>query len=125
MQYWLMKSEPDVFSIDHLQKDHKAWWDGVRNFQARNLMRDKMKVGDMILFYHSSTTPPGVAGLARVSASARPDATSWDKRSEYFDPRSTPEKPQWFAVEVEFVEKFPTYIPLDQLKADPSLKGMM
>jgi predicted RNA-binding protein with PUA-like domain len=118
-----MKSEPDVFSIDDLKKKHQAPWDGVRNFQARNHMRE-MKVGDLVLFYHSSTQPPGVAGVARICREAHPDPTAWDKKSEYFDPRSTREKPVWDLVDVEFVEKLPRLVSLDEIKADPALGGM-
>ena len=125
MQYWLMKSEPDVFSIDHLARLKRATWDGVRNFQSRNFMRDQMKTGDAVLFYHSSADPTGVAGVARVSGESRPDATSWDKKSPYFDPRSTASKPLWFMVEVEFAEKFPALVTLEEMKADPALSGMM
>lgn len=121
---WLMKTEPDTFSIDDLKKKKKAPWDGVRNFQARNYMKD-MKAGDVILFYHSSTEPPGVAGLARVTKTAFPDYTSWDKKSDYYDPRSTESKPLWFMVEVEFVEKFPHYVSLDELRGDPHLQEMI
>jgi predicted RNA-binding protein with PUA-like domain len=120
-----MKTEPDVFSIDTLQKMKRAPWDGVRNFQARNFMKTDMKVGDQILFYHSSTTPPGVAGLARVSKEAFPDHTSWEKKSPYYDPRSTPDKPLWFMVEVEFVEKFPHYVTLDEIRGNPRLQKML
>lgn len=120
-----MKSEPDVFSIDHLKKRGQAEWDGVRNFQARNFMKNDMKVNDFVLFYHSNANPPGVAGLARVCKSAVPDYTSWDPKSEYFDPRSKPEKPLWFMVHVEYVEKAPRFVPLDELKATPLLEDMM
>lgn len=122
--YWLVKSEPDVFSIDHLQRDRRAPWDGVRNYQARNNMR-AMKKGDLLLFYHSSVEPPGVAGLARVSREAHPDPTAWDKKSDYFDPRSTPEKPLWQMIEAEFVEKFPRFVPLDALRLNPTLARML
>ena len=124
MRYWLMKTEPDVFSIEDLKKRKRAPWDGVRNFQARNFMKE-MKLGDLILFYHSSVIPPGVAGLARVSREHHPDATSWDKKSEYFDPRSTPEKPLWEMVEVEFVETLSHFVPLDRLKMESSLSEML
>ncbi len=119
-----MKSEPDVFSIDHLKKMGKAPWDGVRNFQARNHMRE-MQRGDIVLFYHSSCAPPGVVGLARVVKEAYPDATSWDKKSEYYDPRSTREKPLWSMVDVEFVEKFPRLVSLDEIRANPALQNMV
>jgi predicted RNA-binding protein with PUA-like domain len=120
-----MKTEPDVFSIDRLKQMKRAPWDGVRNFQARNFMKNDMKVGDLILFYHSSTEPPGVAGLARVAKEAFPDYTSWDKKSSYYDPRSSKEKPLWFMVEVEFVEKFPHYVTLDEIRGNPRLQKMM
>ncbi len=119
-----MKTEPHVFSIDDLQKKSPAPWDGVRNYQARNNMK-AMKVGDLILFYHSSTEPPGVAGVARVCKEAYPDNSSWDPKSDYYDPRSTPEKPLWFMVDVQFVEKFPTYVPLETLRSSPPLKDMV
>lgn len=124
-RYWLMKSEPDVFSIDDLKAKGRAPWDGVRNYQARNYMRDGMRVGDLILFYHSSTEPPGVAGLARVAREAYPDFTAWDPRSDYRDPKSTPENPVWMMVDVEFVAKFPRFISLEELKSSPVLKGML
>jgi predicted RNA-binding protein with PUA-like domain len=120
-----MKTEPDVFSIDRLKQMKRAPWDGVRNFQARNFMKNDMKVGDLILFYHSSTEPPGVAGLARVAKEAFPDYTSWDKKSSYYDPRSSKEKPLWFMVEIEFVEKFPHYVTLDEIRGNPRLQKMM
>jgi predicted RNA-binding protein with PUA-like domain len=123
-RFWLMKTEPDVFSIDDLKKKKNAPWDGVRNYQARNFMKN-MKVGDLVLFYHSSVVPPGIAGLARVSREAFPDPTSWDIKSDYFDPRSTSAKPLWFMVEVEFVKKFPKLVLLDQLKSRPDLEGML
>lgn len=124
MKFWLMKTEPDVFSIDELSRRGKAPWDGVRNFQARNHMRD-MSVGDLVIFYHSSVAPPGAAGVARVCREAYPDHTAWDRKSEYHDPRSTPEKPLWMMVDVEFVEKFPRFVSLDEMKADPKLSGML
>ncbi len=119
-----MKTEPDVFSIDDLKKKGHAPWDGVRNYQARNYMRD-MRIGDLILFYHSSCKPPGVAGLARVCKEAIPDHTSWDPKSDYYDPRSSKEKPLWFMLEVEFVEKFPRLVSLDELRGTPELKDML
>jgi predicted RNA-binding protein with PUA-like domain len=119
-----MKSEPDVFSIDDLRKRRHAPWDGVRNYQARNFMRDKMKTGDLILIYHSSTQAPGVAGLARVCREAYPDSTAWDRKSEYFDPASNKKAPRWVMVDVEFVEKFPRVVSLDEMKNSPNLEGM-
>ncbi|TVR12947.1 MAG: EVE domain-containing protein [Planctomycetota bacterium] len=116
MRYWLMKSEPDVFSLDDLQREGPSWWDGVRNYQARNFMRDDMRVGDAVLFYHSNAKPPGVAGLARVSAEATPDSTSWDRESDYFDPKSTPEAPRWWHVQVSYVAHFPRLVSLPELR---------
>lgn len=121
--YWLMKSEPDVFSIDDLKNRPSEHWDGVRNYQARNFMRE-MAVGDEILFYHSNATPPGVAGVARVCKEAYPDHTQFDAKSKYFDPKSGKDKPRWEMVDVEFVAKFPSFVSLEQLKADPDLADM-
>ena len=122
--HWLMKTEPDVFGIDHLAERGVEHWDGVRNLMARNHIR-QMAVGDRVLFYHSSAAPPGVAGLARVCRDAYPDFTAWDPASPYFDPKSTPEAPRWFMVDVEFEEKFPRLVPLEELRANRSLKAMV
>lgn len=124
MNYWLMKSEPDVFSIDTLKTKKKSGWDGVRNYQARNYMRDEMKKGDMILFYHSSCDVPGVAGLARVLKESHPDPTQFDPKSDYFDPKATLENPRWFMVEVEFVEKFQQVVTLQTIKNIKALEKM-
>lgn len=124
-QFWLMKSEPNVYSIDHLKADGSTHWDGVRNYKARNFMRDDMKVGDMVLYYHSNAKPPGVAGLARVSKTAYPDHTARDPASKYYDAKATEEKPIWEMVDIEYVETFPSFVGLDQLKADEQLEGMM
>ncbi len=124
MKYWLMKSEPDVFSIDHLKAKKKSGWDGVRNYQARNYMRDEMQKGDMVLFYHSSCDVPGVAGLACVSKESHPDPSQFDSLSEYFDEKATKEIPRWFMVEVEFVEKFDRVITLAELKSNKELEQM-
>jgi predicted RNA-binding protein with PUA-like domain len=126
-QYWLMKSEPDVFSIDDLERKGREAWDGVRNFQARNFMRDQMAVGDLVLFYHSNATPPGVAGLARVASAAYPDPSAFDPDSKYYDPDSDPDAPRWWLVDVEFVEKFAEQVSLDALKAaaKKELAGML
>ena len=123
-RHWLMKSEPDCFSIDDLARNRVSGWDGVRNYQARNFMRDEMKPGDGVLFYHSSTTPPGVAGLARVKQTGIADPTQFDPESEYYDPKSDPSDPRWIMVQVEFVEKFPRLVSLEEMKADPALDGM-
>jgi predicted RNA-binding protein with PUA-like domain len=124
VHYWLMKTEPDVYSIDDLQKQNVGTWEGVRNYQARNHMRD-MRVGDYALFYHSSTTPPGVMGLSRIHREAYPDDTQFDAKSEYYDEKSKRDAPRWDRVDVEFVEKFPRQVTLDQLKSDPEFEGML
>ncbi len=116
MQYWLMKSEPDVFGIADLKKKKRSGWDGVRNYQARNFMRDGMKLGDLVLFYHSNAEPSGVAGIAKVVTESHPDPTQFDKKSEYYDPKASAEKPIWMMVEVEFVEEFPRVLSLAELK---------
>jgi predicted RNA-binding protein with PUA-like domain len=122
--YWLMKTEPSVFSIDDLKANSFSEWEGVRNFQARNFMRDGMKVGDLALFYHSNANPSGVAGICRIVEENHPDYTAWDTKSPYFDPKASPENPIWAMVKVEFVEKFPHFIPLAELKNYPQLKGL-
>lgn len=125
MSYWLFKSEPDIYSIDDLQKAGFASWDGVRNYQARNFLRDQIKYGDLVLFYHSNATPPGVAGICRVCREAFPDLTALDPHSPYYDSRATAKKPIWCMVEVEFVEKFPTYVTRAMLKSEPQLADMV
>lgn len=120
-----MKSEPHVYSIDDLKRDGKTSWEGVRNYQARNFMRDQMKVGDLVLFYHSNAEPPGVAGVAKVCKSAYPDAAAWDPKSKYYDEKSSPKNPIWIRVDIEFVEKFSHFISLEELKENKNLKGMM
>lgn len=119
-----MKSEPDVFSIDTLKTKKKSGWDGVRNYQARNYMRDEMKKGDIVLFYHSSCDVPGVAGLAKVSKESHPDPTQFDAKSDYYDPKATKENPRWFMVEVEFVERFDNVVTLHQIKNVKALENM-
>ena len=125
-QYWLMKSEPDVFGIDDLKnsKDQETTWDGVRNYQARNFMRDDMKKGDLVLFYHSNAKPPGVAGVAVVSKESHPDHTAFDKKSKYFDPKSDPDNPRWMMVNVKFKKKFKNLVSLETLKEQSELKEM-
>lgn len=119
-----MKSEPDVFSIDHLKTKIRSGWDGVRNYQARNFMRDEMKKGDLVLFYHSSCEIPGIAGIAFVSKESHPDPTQFDSSSDYYDPKATKENPRWFMVEVEFKEKFDRIITLTEIKNEKSLSSM-
>ena len=125
--YWLMKSEPDVYSIDHLAKDKNktTCWDGVRNYQARNLMRDKMKKGDLVLYYHSNAKPMGVAGVAKVVRESYPDHTQFDKKSKYFDPKATTDNPRWFMVDIQLVKKFKTFLSLDELRDVKALDGMV
>lgn len=123
-QYWLLKSEPEVFSIEDLKKRGTASWEGVRNYQARNNLK-LMKKGELVLFYHSSTEPPGVVGLARVVKEAYPDHFAFDRKSAYFDAKSDPKNPRWFMVDVEFVERFPSILSLDRLKSDTKLSDMV
>lgn len=126
MNYWLMKSEPDVFSFDNLKKCPKQTepWTGVRNYQARNFMRDEMKIGDLILFYHSSCEVPGVAGIAKVASASYPDPTQFDKKSEYFDPKSTKENPRWMLVDVKFDQDLTKFVSLEEIKKVKSLTHM-
>lgn len=123
IKLWLMKSEPDVYSIDDLRRDGVEPWEGVRNYQARNYMRE-MAEGDLALFYHSSAKPPGVAGICRIVREAYPDPTQFDRKSEYYEPKSKKDDPRWSRVDVEFVEKFDEEISLPTLKDDPALEGM-
>jgi predicted RNA-binding protein with PUA-like domain len=119
-----MKTEPEVLSIDDLQRVGVAGWDGVRNYQARNFMRD-MRVGDRVLFYHSNAAPSGVAGLAEVAKTAYPDPTQFQPRHPAREPRATPAAPVWFQVDVRFAEKFPRLLALDELRNAPGLNGML
>ncbi len=125
MQYWLVKSEPEVYSIDHLSKDKITLWENIRNYQARNYMTNGMQVGDLAFFYHSNSKPSGVAGVVEISGAARPDPSQFDKKSEYFDPKATTAKPIWFCVEVKFKEKLKRLVSLEELKAQSSLKNMI
>lgn len=124
MKYWLVKSEPDEFSIDDLAKKKRAGWEGVRNYQARNFMRDLMKLGDLVLFYHSNAEPSGIAGIAKVSKESHPDPSQFERHSAYYDPKSKKDEPTWMMVEIEFVEKFNRVLPLDRLKAEKTLENM-
>jgi predicted RNA-binding protein with PUA-like domain len=124
--YWLMKSEPDEFSIDDLVRapQRKTAWFGVRNYQARNFMRDEMKVGDGVLFYHSSCPQPGIAGIARVASAAYPDATQFDRKSPYYDPKSKRDAPRWMLVDVELVKKT-RLMPLEEMRGYRELQDMV
>ena len=127
MNYWLFKSEPDAFSIDDLidMKRKTDHWDGIRNYQARNLMRDQMKKGDLGFFYHSSCKVPGIAGTVEIVKEAYPDHTALDKNAKYFDPKSTEENPRWVMVDVKFKQKFSEILSLTQLREVKSLSDMM
>ena len=120
-----MKSEPGVYAIDDLARDGQTMWEGVRNYQARNFMRDDMAVGDLLLFYHSSTDPVGVAGVARICSLPYPDPTQFQPQSPYHDPGSNPQDPRWILIDVEHVETFSEVVPLAVLKDDPKLAGML
>lgn len=124
MAYWLMKSEPSCYSIDDLKRERVGMWDDVRNYQARNFMRE-MKKGDVVLFYHSSAEPTGIVGLARVAKEAYPDPTQFDRKSYKYDSKSTKDRPLWDAVDVRFVEKFREPLTLQELKNDPYFADML
>lgn len=124
VRHWLMKSEPHVYPWEQLVTDGSTHWDGVRNYQARNFMRDEMKVGDLVLFYHSNTKPPHVAGIARVCREGHPDHTAQDPASSYFDAKASPENPRWMMVDIEPVEAMAELVSLPDMKANPALDGM-
>jgi len=123
-RYWLMKCEPDAYTIDDLERDGQTSWEGVRNYQARNFMRDEMQEGDGVLFYASNADPSGVTGLARISRAGYPDHLSWKQGHKYFDPASSKEKPLWFMVDIAFVENFGGTVPLSTLKETEGLEQM-
>lgn len=123
-QYWLMKSEPDAFSIDDLKRKGQEHWDGVRNYQARNFMRDGMRIGDKIFFYHSNCAEPGIVGVAQVATDAYPDPSQFDPKSKYFDAASSRDNPRWMLVDVKFVKKLKRTITLKELQADAALADM-
>jgi predicted RNA-binding protein with PUA-like domain len=123
-RYWLMKSEPGVYSIADLRRDGETFWNGVRNYQARNFMRDQMQPGDRVLFYHSNAEPPGVAGLARITRGGYPDPTARDPDSPYYDPKATDDDPRWYVVDVAFEEAFAAVVPLERIRRTPGLEKM-
>ena len=123
-QYWLMKSEPDAFSIGDLKKKGSIAWDGVRNYTSRNFMRDRMKKGDLAFLYHSSCPEPGVAGIMQVSGEGRPDPSQFDRASKYFDPKALPSAPRWFMVGLDYKKTARKVVPLSLLRADPLLSQM-
>lgn len=124
MNYWLMKSEPEAFSIDDLKRKKTEAWDGVRNYQARNFMRDGMRPGDKVFFYHSNCNPPGIVGIAEVATDAYPDSSQFDPKSKYFDAGSSRDNPRWMLVDVKFVRKLKRTISLDELKSEQALVDM-
>lgn len=124
MQYWLIKSEPTAYSIDDLKRDKRTAWEGVRNYQARNFMKD-MRPGDLALFYHSSSAPAGAFGVAKIVAAAHPDASQFNAKDSHFDPKATKERPIWFCPDVAFVEKFKRPVELGAIKAHRALRGIM
>ncbi len=125
MAYWLIKSEPDAYSIDDLERDGVEMWDGIRNYQARNTMRDDMKVGDEVFFYHSSCKEPGTFGVAKVASEPYPDPTQFDKTAKYFDPKSDKDNPRWCLVDMQFVRKMKRNVTLTEIKAQKSLDDMV
>ena len=125
MAYWLMKSEPDVYSIDDLERDGREMWDSIRNYQARNMMRDDMRIGDKVFFYHSNCKEPGIVGISRVVSKPYPDPTQFDPKSKYFDPKSDKDNARWILVDVEFVRKLKRPVTLAEIKANPELEDMI
>ena len=121
---WLAKSEPSVYSIDDLKRDRVTFWEGVRNYQARNFLRDEWKVGDEILFYHSNAEPAGVYGIAKVKRVGVPDSTQFNKKSDYYDPKSNPSEPRWYSPEIVFVKKFRSPVTLEMIKKEKALSTM-
>ncbi len=121
---WLVKSEPDCYSIDDLKRDGRTCWDGVRNYQARNFMRDEMKVGQGVLYHHSSADPPGIVGVARICREGYGDHTALDPTADHYDPKASRDNPIWFMVDLEFVEKFPRVLTMKELKERPDLEGL-
>jgi len=125
MNYWLMKSEPDCYSIDDLARQKVNMWEGCRNYVVRNFFRDEMKVGDKAFFYHSSCEPPGIVGTMEIASEPYPDPTQFDKKSEYYDPKSPKDNPRWILRDVRFIKKFKRMIPLAELRETPGLEGML
>ena len=125
MAYWLMKTEPDVYSIDDLKRERKTHWEGIRNYQARNFMRDDMEIGDRVLIYHSNASPPGIVGTGVVSSSPYPDFTAWDLKSKYYDSKTDPQNPRWMMVDISYESTFESMLSLHELKLDPQLEDML
>lgn len=125
MANWLMKSEPDAYSIDDLKKDKRTHWDGIRNYQARNMMRDDMRAGDNVFFYHSNCDEPGIVGIAKVTGKPYPDPTQFDPESKYYDPKSSEDDPRWILVDIRYVRKLKRTITLAELKQEDGLDGLI
>lgn len=123
-KYWLMKSEPSAYSIDDLVKDKKTHWDGVRNYQARNFMRDEMKIGDKVLFYHSNAKPTGVVGVCEIVKEGYPDFTAFDPEDKHFDPKSKTDKPTWMMIDIKLIEKLSRIVTLEEIKENSKLQNM-
>lgn len=123
-KYWLLKSEPSVYSIDDMERDKKTYWDGVRNYQARNFLRDKIKTGDLAFFYHSNAEPSGVAGVIEVTREGYPDPSAWDREDKHYDPKTKPDQPIWYVIDVRFVEKFDQIVPLNRIRETGGLERM-
>lgn len=121
MAYWLMKSEPDVYGIHHLETEGVNMWEGCRNFTVRNYLKDEMSIGDLAFFYHSNIPPVGIVGVMKIVSEAYPDPTQFDPESKYYDAKSNPERPRWYVRDVEFVERFPRVVTLAEIKAHPVL----
>ena len=124
MKYWLIKSEPGVFSIDDLSKSKTTYWDGVRNYQARNFIRDEMKIGDKVIFYHSNAEPPAAVGICEIVKEAYPDFSAFNPEDSHYDPKSKKDSPTWFMVDVKFVKKFSRPVSITEIKADKILQKM-
>lgn len=124
MKYWIFKSEPSTYSINDMMRDVTTYWNGVRNYQARNFLRDDVKIGDQVLFYHSSCEVPAVVGLCEVVKNGYPDFTAFDPKSEYFDSKSKMKEPTWFMVDIKFVKKFRNPVTLQNIKSNPKLKNL-
>lgn len=123
MHYWLMKSEPDVFGVDDLKKVEREPWDGIRNYQARNYIRE-MRPGDLAFFYHSNQTPPGIAGIMKIVSEPYPDSTAFDPNAHYYDPKSDPKNPRWYLVDVAYIRHLNRFLSLDLLRQQPELKSL-
>lgn len=124
MNHWLLKSEPSCFSIDAMQRCKITHWDGVRNYQARNMLRDQMQVGDLAFFYHSNAEPSGIAGIVEIVKAGYPDFTAFDSTDQHYDPASDPQKPRWYMVDVKFKQKLPRLISLEELRQQTALADM-